>query len=221
MGTRNITRVKSGGQLKVCQYCQWDGYPTGAGAGIIEFIRKSDDDRMRQRLDHVTLDKVTEEGVSIAVTGAPWTDGMSAISHDEWDFRDAARATVRRKSPDADFHEEYDLVNAEVRRMLAEKYGESAIREYELAVRDTGYSVLDIIYGCDDDVTAWTQDYLIGNDGDWQIEGVWELDYDLSKLTGFWHGERREWTFDQLRAMSEDEVVTEMVSFERSDYEEE
>lgn len=39
MGTRNLTIVRLGGQVKVAQYCQWDGYPTGQGEVISEFIR--------------------------------------------------------------------------------------------------------------------------------------------------------------------------------------
>lgn len=38
MGTRNITIVKLNGEIKVRQYCQWDGNPTGVGAKIAEFI---------------------------------------------------------------------------------------------------------------------------------------------------------------------------------------
>lgn len=40
MGTRNLTIVKLGGKVKVAQYCQWDGYPTGQGETISEFIRE-------------------------------------------------------------------------------------------------------------------------------------------------------------------------------------
>lgn len=39
MGTRNLTIVVSQGQYKVAQYCQWDGYPTGQGQVVAEFIQ--------------------------------------------------------------------------------------------------------------------------------------------------------------------------------------
>ena len=39
MGTRNITRVIINGQVKVNQYCQWDGYPTGRGEEVMLFMR--------------------------------------------------------------------------------------------------------------------------------------------------------------------------------------
>ena len=40
MGTRNSTMVKLDGNLKVAQYGQWDGYPTGQGETIANFLRK-------------------------------------------------------------------------------------------------------------------------------------------------------------------------------------
>jgi hypothetical protein len=41
MGTRNLIEVKIDGQLKVAQYGQWDGYPTGQGKGIAEFLHNT------------------------------------------------------------------------------------------------------------------------------------------------------------------------------------
>lgn len=39
MGTRNLTLVQSNNSLKVAQYGQWDGYPSGNGVIILEFVR--------------------------------------------------------------------------------------------------------------------------------------------------------------------------------------
>lgn len=39
MGTRNLTMVVHGGQVKVAQYGQWDGYPEGTGKDILRFLR--------------------------------------------------------------------------------------------------------------------------------------------------------------------------------------
>ncbi len=39
VGTRNAIAVVSDKKLRVGQYCQWDGYPTGQGADICEFIQ--------------------------------------------------------------------------------------------------------------------------------------------------------------------------------------
>lgn len=40
MGTRNLTAVMSGGEYKIAQYGQWDGYPDGQGLTALEFCRK-------------------------------------------------------------------------------------------------------------------------------------------------------------------------------------
>lgn len=40
MGTRNFIGVRKSGQLRVAQYNQWDGYPSGQGAGILTFLRE-------------------------------------------------------------------------------------------------------------------------------------------------------------------------------------
>jgi hypothetical protein len=39
MGTRNLTKViNSQGEIVVAQYGQWDGYPSGQGLNLLEFI---------------------------------------------------------------------------------------------------------------------------------------------------------------------------------------
>ena len=43
MGTRNLTMViDQEGQKKVAQYGQWDGYPGGVGAGVLNFLKNDE-----------------------------------------------------------------------------------------------------------------------------------------------------------------------------------
>ncbi len=42
MGTRHLTMVFVDGEYKVAQYGQWDGYPSGQGADILDFLKKTD-----------------------------------------------------------------------------------------------------------------------------------------------------------------------------------
>lgn len=42
MGTRNLTCVVLGGEYKIAQYGQWDGYPSGQGSTILEFLLTAD-----------------------------------------------------------------------------------------------------------------------------------------------------------------------------------
>lgn len=55
MGTRHLIEVKdSKGNLKVSQYCQWDGYPTGAGSRIVDFLKKEGNiEKLDKALDKV------------------------------------------------------------------------------------------------------------------------------------------------------------------------
>ena len=38
MGTRNLTCVVKNGEFRIAQYCQWDGYPSGVGTKVQDFI---------------------------------------------------------------------------------------------------------------------------------------------------------------------------------------
>jgi len=39
MGTRNLTCVVLDGEYRIAQYGQWDGYPSGQGATVLEFLK--------------------------------------------------------------------------------------------------------------------------------------------------------------------------------------
>lgn len=60
MGTRNLTSVYEGGEFKVAQYGQWDGYPEHTGVKILEFLREDlDRDKFIAKLD--LLEEITEK----------------------------------------------------------------------------------------------------------------------------------------------------------------
>lgn len=51
MGTRNLTMIHSGGEYVLAKYCQWDGYPTGQGAEICDFLgRKGNIERLKEKI---------------------------------------------------------------------------------------------------------------------------------------------------------------------------
>ena len=50
MGTRNLTIVKVDGKIKVRQYCQWDGYPTGVGNKIVAYLKSCDLNKLKENV---------------------------------------------------------------------------------------------------------------------------------------------------------------------------
>lgn len=67
MGTRNSTIVKSKGIVKVAQYGQWDGYPTGQGETIAEFLKTVDLEGFKKKVD--ALGVWTDEEIDEIVQG--------------------------------------------------------------------------------------------------------------------------------------------------------
>lgn len=62
MGTRNLTIVQKDNQYKIAQYGQWDGYPSGNGIIILNFLKKVDLEKFKKKIDTVKL--VTNEDIN-------------------------------------------------------------------------------------------------------------------------------------------------------------
>jgi len=63
MGTRNLTCVVKDGEYKIAQYCQWDGYPSGNGVEILEFLKNMDRNHFENRVNDcvfISSDEVHE-----------------------------------------------------------------------------------------------------------------------------------------------------------------
>lgn len=50
MGTRHLICVVDNGEYKVAQYGQWDGYPSGQGVSILDFLRNGNVPALRENL---------------------------------------------------------------------------------------------------------------------------------------------------------------------------
>lgn len=50
MGTRNLTVVIQKSKPKIAQYGQWDGYPEGQGVVVLDFLRKAQLDKFKEKL---------------------------------------------------------------------------------------------------------------------------------------------------------------------------
>lgn len=54
MGTRNLTLVIKDNETRIAQYGQWDGYPSGQGLTVFEFLtKKGNIEKLSTRLDQV------------------------------------------------------------------------------------------------------------------------------------------------------------------------
>lgn len=51
MGTRHLIAVYSGGKYRVAQYGQWDGYPSGQGAAVLDFLTGADLDAFKAKAE--------------------------------------------------------------------------------------------------------------------------------------------------------------------------
>jgi hypothetical protein len=68
VGTRNLTMVQLDNEVKVAQYGQWDGYPTGNGETCVSFIKNSLsllEDKIKFKSEIRKLRKATPDEIAI------------------------------------------------------------------------------------------------------------------------------------------------------------
>ncbi len=87
MGTRHLVMVASGGQMKVAQYGQFDGYPSAAGAEILDFIKGADLVKFKEMVDK--LEFYAEEEVDGILSG-----GEACLLTHPWLDRENSRAVL-------------------------------------------------------------------------------------------------------------------------------
>jgi len=61
MGTRHVIVVKSNNQKKLVNYGQWDGYASGQGVKVLEFLKISNLSEFKKKIDNLSF--YTEEEV--------------------------------------------------------------------------------------------------------------------------------------------------------------
>lgn len=60
MGTRNLTMVYKNGEYKVAQYGQFDGYPEGVGATLLNFLKSVNMDAFNKAIQNVSFHTTKE-----------------------------------------------------------------------------------------------------------------------------------------------------------------
>jgi len=61
MGTRHLIAVYLDGAYRIAQYGQWDGYPSGQGVTILDFLKTADLDRFKEQLKLVHFETKAEQ----------------------------------------------------------------------------------------------------------------------------------------------------------------
>jgi hypothetical protein len=79
MGTRHLIAVVHEGEYKVAQYGQWDGYPSGQGAGVLNFLQeKMDRALFEEKLKNVSF--ITQEELTQRWVDAGADPGSSFVT---------------------------------------------------------------------------------------------------------------------------------------------
>ncbi len=87
MGTRHLIAVQLDGQYRIAQYGQWDGYPSGQGERVIEFLKAWDrplfDSKLRAA-SFLTKEEVEEINGTIKREnlGDTWQNKWPALTRD-------------------------------------------------------------------------------------------------------------------------------------------
>ena len=81
MGTRHRQAViNKTGKLKIQQYGQWDGYPSGQGVNILEYLRCGDLEKYQEELDKISV--ITEDQIKEVKKDLKWEENYPYLSRD-------------------------------------------------------------------------------------------------------------------------------------------
>lgn len=218
MGTRNITRVILDGEIKVNQYSQWDGYPTGRGNDVLLFMRDilsspGQKDEFIRRLRLSSLNMLNDgDQRNTTYTGAP----IDAKDYDALERFDEYRYKKMKLALDNGLETDY-ITTAK----SAVQEGEFTLEEMVTvfaASRDVGCYVLPFLMEfCPDGMALWTDEYSLNvpPEGDWQIQGVFTIDFDAQTVAISFNGDTS-WSisFDALASKTDKSIFREMVKLE-------
>ena len=81
MGTRHLqTVINSKGVTKISQYGQWDGYPSGQGIDILNYLRGADIERYQRNLEEIN--HITDKQIEQVEQFYNWQDTFFYLSRD-------------------------------------------------------------------------------------------------------------------------------------------
>jgi hypothetical protein len=81
MGTRNLTQVILNGETKISQYCQWDGYPSGQGEKVLQFLLLNDIAELKTKV--AAVQDLTDEEIKVLnASQGEWLNTHPHLSRD-------------------------------------------------------------------------------------------------------------------------------------------
>lgn len=184
----------------VNQYCQWDGYPTGQGRQVMEFVRRyCHGDNLKE-----FKNRLKKSHLLIPVAGSHYFTGAPA-----------ARAVEKL---DKLRYESHSLTDSWLHDGIADgSITKQEARYYLTASRDTGPYILQWLMDSEPEGMRFYTDeycYKIGAELDWQIEGLFVINLDAETVIIDWHGHIREYSFSKVENMTDNELKVEMESLE-------
>lgn len=209
MGTRNITRVICDGEIKVNQYCQWDGYPTGRGAEVLKFMHSIlSDGRIYTFEKAIKKSKLfvqsEDSEIDTFYTGVPVYEHIHDLISEEYKKHFNYFKTIQSAV-------EKNIITRNEATYLM------------LSCRDTGNMILEYMLDyCPCGMVFYTNSYTyeISEALDWQIEGMFIIDLDNETVKICYHDSVKEYSFDTIKKMDDELIDSDMEMFEESEQDE-
>lgn len=192
MGTRNITSVIMNNNQVVCQYCQWDGYPSYTGTKVLEFLRDVDLDRFKNSLANTQI-SVSSYDDALTYTGS--TKDVDSIFQSV--MKEQSTLNSSRK-PEESFIGTYETV----KHMLeTNQLTPQQADDFLVSTRDTGCEILSYLYDRALDRPALQlfaiEDEYNGNYS-FDIQGIYVIDLDKMSVRMQYNGYAREYSIHDL-----------------------
>jgi len=139
LGTRYFVSIIHNGDQKVCQYGQWDGYPTHTGRILLELLRDFDLNHLRTALENTFITKTPyEDARSYTGSNKDCTHIYCRVFNKMNERHDS--------TPDGKWFSLYETT------MQMLKDSDLSVEEADIllpSTRDTGVSILSYIYNRD------------------------------------------------------------------------
>lgn len=206
MGTRNKTMLIKNGKTIINQYGQWDGYPTGASATIVNFLKENGKEALEDIVKKLKPVEVKENKVILSEMtlsfSKDYSDIQKYIDHDE----NGKYKQWNLEGCDEPFYFSSLPVKNQV-EILSEKFDYEKFSTYLMLTRNTGYKVFDVMK-CLSDKFPEKEIPVIYDDYDgFDIEAKNIINLDTNTYTIDWHNKIYHFDLDNLPDMEKLEEI--------------